>query len=218
MTDAPRPSLHYFQDTLCGWCYGFGPVMLRLADVWADRLDVFVYAGGMVTGDRVGPLKEKAPYIETAYKRVEELTGIRFGDAFVHDVLAKGELVLDSFAPSCALATMRLLQPASVMTFSHRLQQALYRDGHDLSSDAVYHALATEFGVDADQFVAIMRSDEIAAAVREEFAYVAELGISGFPTLILAIGDEAHVVAHGFAPFEEIDTVLTATLGPASAQ
>jgi putative protein-disulfide isomerase len=211
VTETQRPSLHYFQDTLCGWCYGFGPVIDRLATTWSDVFDVFVYAGGMVTGDRVGTLKDKFPYIETAYRTVEERTGIRFGDAFVNDVLARGELVLESATPARALVTMRLLRPEMAVGFAHRLQQALYRDGQDLASDDVYRALAVEYDLDPERFVSILRSDEIGTAATDEFAYVADLGITGFPTLVLALNDEAHVIAHGFAPFDEIDALLTAT-------
>jgi putative protein-disulfide isomerase len=76
----------------------------------------------MIVGDRVGTLKDKAAYIETAYKNVEELTGIRFGDVFIHDVLAKGEFVLESTTPARALVAFRQYKPQDEVRFEHRLQ------------------------------------------------------------------------------------------------
>lgn len=208
-----RPTLHYFQDTLCGWCYGFGPVMNRIAEEWADRLDVQVYASGMITGDRIGPLKEKASYIETAYQEVERLSGIVFGDAFVHDVLAKGELTLESETPAKAFVTYRAMRgDEGAVQFAHRLQQALYRDGMDLTKDATYAAIANEFDLDAMEFVSLMHDDRVADAVQEEFDYVAALGIQGFPTVLFAEGDDARLLAHGFTSYDDMTLRLNALM------
>jgi len=208
MDATERPALHYFQDTLCGWCYGFGPVVSRLQQEWGDVLDVHVYAGGMIVGDRVGTLKDKAAYIETAYKNVEELTGIRFGDVFIHDVLAKGEFVLESTTPARALVAFRQYKPQDAVRFAHRLQQALYRDGLDLSLDDTYRRLAIEEDLDPEVFVTLLRSDVVGSAVEEEFDYVASLGIGGFPTLLYAEEDQAHLLSQGYASFDDIDTML----------
>jgi len=208
-----RPALHYFQDTLCGWCYGFGPVINRLVEEWGQTLDVHVYAGGMVVGDRVGELKTVAPYIETGYKRVEELTGITFGDVFVKDVLAKGELVLDSVIPARALAVYRHYDLVGSVQFTHRLQQALYRDGLDLSSDDTYRRLATEKDLNPEDFVLLMKSETIRNAVDQEFEYVASLGITGFPTLLYEENYEAHLLSQGYSTFEDLDTMLRVIRG-----
>ena len=69
----------YVYDALCGWCYGFSPVMRRLHDTYADAFDFEVLSGGMMTGTRVRPVAESMSYIQQAYKVVEEHTGVRFG-------------------------------------------------------------------------------------------------------------------------------------------
>ena len=186
MDSSERPALHYFQDTLCGWCYGFGPVIQRLHEVWGDALEFHVYAGGMVVGERVGTLAQKAAYIETGYKQVEELTGIRFGDVFVNDVLAKGEMILESTTPARALVAYR----------QHKLD------------DDTYRRLAIEEDLDPEKFVAFMKSTEVRNAVEEEFEYVASLGIGGFPTVLYSVDDEAHLLSQGYTSFDDIDTML----------
>ncbi|MCX6139486.1 MAG: DsbA family protein [Candidatus Kapabacteria bacterium] len=208
MDSTERPALHYFQDTLCGWCYGFGPVAKRLYEEWGNRLDFHVYAGGMITGDSVGSIGKKAAYIETGYKQVEELTGVRFGDVFVNDILAKGELILESTTPARALVVFRQFQPDNVVYFSHRLQQALYRDGLDLSHDDTYRRLAIEAELHPENFVELMHSEAVGNAVAEEFEYVASLGIGGFPTLLYSEDDQAHLLSQGYASFDDIDTML----------
>ncbi len=182
--------------------------MEQVYGAWGTVAPISVYAGGMIVGNRVGTIAEKASYIETAYQDVERLTGIRFGSAFVDHVLKKGEMVLESTTPATALVVHRALQLPHPTRFAHRLQQAVYRDGMDLSSPSTYEVLAAELNVDAEDFVAAMQTEDIRRAAQEEFDYVAELGITGFPTLVLAVADEAHVVAQGYRPFENINATL----------
>jgi putative protein-disulfide isomerase len=207
-----RPTLHYFQDALCGWCYGFAPVVQQLHDTWADSLDVVVYAGGMIKGDGVRALSEMADFIRSARVRVEETTGIVFGEPFMTGLLERGDVMLDSAVPAYGLEAVRALLPQRTLEFSHRLQLALYRDGLDLTSPATYHALAREFGIEPDTFVELIESDEIREAVHNEFDYVASLGIEGFPTLLLEHGDNVHLLAHGYAPFDHLDTMIRVAL------
>src|SRR4051812_21753261 len=76
-------SLYYCYDAYCGWCYGFSPVISRIAEEYKDRLTFEVLSGGMIrheTPQHFGPI---ARYVQTAYTRVEELTGIKFGEDFL---------------------------------------------------------------------------------------------------------------------------------------
>jgi len=209
---ADRPTLHYFQDTLCGWCYGFGPTIMRIADEWSEHLDVVVYSGGMITGDNTRALSEMADFIREARLRVEETTGVTFGDGFLHGLLTRQDIVLDSEPPARALETMRAFRPKNMIAFSHRLQSALYADGMDMNSESTYLKLAIEAELDPDQFVHMMNSSEIHDAVADEFEYVSSLGIGGFPTVLLEIEDNVHMLAHGYAPFDQIDTMLRSAL------
>lgn len=207
-----RPTLHYFQDTLCGWCYGFGPVVTRIAEEWSEHVDVVVYSGGMITGDNTRALSEMADFIREARQRVEETTGVSFGNSFLHGLLTRQDIVLDSEPPARALEAMRAMQPRAHIAFSHRLQRALYADGLDMNADSTYRVLASEAGLNADDFIMLMNSPEIRDAVADEFEYVSSLGIGGFPTMLLEIGDNVHLLSSGYAPYEHIDTILRSAL------
>jgi putative protein-disulfide isomerase len=151
-----------------------------------------------------------ADFIRDARLRVEETTGVSFGKAFLDGLLLREDILLDSEPPARALEAMRALNDSATLRFSHRLQSALYLDGMDLSSEQTYCTLATEHNVDPNSFIALMNSSEIADAVADEFDYVSSLGISGFPTLLLEMGDTVHVLSSGFAPYEHLDTMLRA--------
>ena len=78
-----KPTVFYCYDAYCGWCYGFSPVMKKIAEEYKSQLEFEVLSGGMIIGEQVKHISKIASYIQSAYKRVEELTGIKFGEDFM---------------------------------------------------------------------------------------------------------------------------------------
>ncbi|MFW5762224.1 MAG: DsbA family protein, partial [Cyclobacteriaceae bacterium] len=89
----------YCYDALCGWCYGFSPVMEKIHQQYQQDFQFEVISGGMITGERIGPVGEVAPYIKQAYKLVENTTGVKFGDDFLR-VLNEGKAIFTSIPPA----------------------------------------------------------------------------------------------------------------------
>ena len=54
-----RPTLIYCYDAYCGWCYGFSPVIKKIAAQYKDELYIEVLSGGMMVGDAVMPIEKK---------------------------------------------------------------------------------------------------------------------------------------------------------------
>ncbi|HEY0356495.1 MAG TPA: hypothetical protein VGC29_09840, partial [Flavisolibacter sp.] len=78
--------LYYCYDAYCGWCYGFSPVISRIAREYEGKLGFEVLSGGMIMPEQPVHFAPMAKYIQGAYKRVEELTGIKFGEDFLWHV------------------------------------------------------------------------------------------------------------------------------------
>ena len=72
-----KPVLIYCYDAYCGWCYGFSPVIKKVAHEFKDQLEIDVLSGGMILPEKPTPIATIAPYIQKAYKTVEETTGIK---------------------------------------------------------------------------------------------------------------------------------------------
>ena len=197
-----KPVLVYVYDALCGWCYGFAPVMQQLAAAYREQLTFEVVSGGMVTGGRIGPIGQVAPYIKTAYRDVEQATGVTFGEGFLRNILDEGTAVFSSLKPGAALTAYKTHHPDRVVAFAHRLQRAIYYDGIEPDNYDAYRPLATEAGLDADAFVALMQAPATLAATQAEFALSAELGVTGFPTVFVRTGEKWFVLAKGYTNFE----------------
>ena len=202
---AARPELLYIHDPLCRWCYAMSPVINRLQIEFAGRLDVSVLCGGMARGEEVGPVGAGWDGIAKEISRVEQVAGVRFGAAF-RALGQLGEYRYDSEPPSRAIVTFRQLAqaPAQAVAFAHIVQAALFRDGLDLNEAATYDALLVPFGVDAAEFRRRFVAPDTARATQEEFAAVARIGVQGFPTSIVRVGEQGYVLARGYQPYESL--------------
>lgn len=195
----------YVYDALCGWCYGFSPVMNQFQEKYKDSLDFEVISGGMVTGDRIGPIGEVAGYISWAYKDVEKATGVKFGTDFLDKTMKEGTAIFTSIPPAIAMSIFKELQPKNSVQFASALQKAVYFDGLEPENYADYGKIATEFGLDATEFVSKMNNSIYLQKAEMDFRKSNELRVSGFPTVFIEMNGTYHKIASGYLPFEVLE-------------
>lgn len=202
--------LIYIYDALCGWCYGFSPVMQQIHEKYRGRLEFEVLSGGMIMGLRAGPIGEVAAYIAKAYPEVEQATGIQFGEAFVQNILAPGTAIFSSEMPGIALTVFRKHRPEQVVEFAHALQNALYFNGIGLSILENYLPLVEPFGLSGPDFIREMEMEENRYETTLEFQTVANWGVNGYPSVLLkpAHDEQYYLIARGYTPFERLEEVI----------
>jgi len=191
----------YVYDALCGWCYGFSPVINRLYNEYRSSLTLEVISGGMITGKRTGPIGEVAAYIAEAYKTVEEKTGVKFGSAFLENTLKEGKVIFDSFPPSKALKIFKELKEEKALEFASDIQNAIYRDGLDPNEVNFYAELALQYGVSKRDFEILWSSVDYEVRTREDFIYAQQLKVTGYPTVFVEIDNTYHVIARGYTSY-----------------
>lgn len=194
----------YVYDALCGWCYGFSPVMEQFYETYSEDLDVEVVSGGMITGQRIGPIGDVAPYIKKAYMDVENATGVKFGDGFLKNILDKGETVFTSIPPAIALSVYKNIAPEHSVKFAAALQKGIYFDGIEPMDFGAYGTIASHFGLEADSFVAKLRDPFYLRKAEEDFRRSNHLGVTGFPTVFIENNAEFHRIATGYTPFDAL--------------
>lgn len=202
----------YIYDALCGWCYGFSPVMQQLHEKYKKEIDFTVLSGGMVTGARIGPIGQVAGYISEAYKTVENRTGVKFGDPFLNGILKEGTAIFNSIPASRAMTVFKSYQPENAVAFASALQKAIYFDGIEPENLEAYGTYAAQFGIEPKHFVLQMQQNKFVDETEEEFQQVAQWGISGFPSVIMATPKKLYLIAQGYQPFEQLDAAVQQVL------
>lgn len=195
-------NLIYVYDPLCGWCYGFSPVIKQFYKKFRTKLEFEVLSGGMVVGDRIGPIGKVAAYIKDAYKVVEERTGVTFGKPFLA-ALDEGSMIFNSIPPSRALTAFKVFRPNDAMLMAHELQKAVYYDGKAPGDAKLYVELAKKFELPVESFEEALWSDSIAKKTEQEFITSGELGVSGFPTVFIGNKEKLYPVSRGYMAYED---------------
>lgn len=194
----------YVYDALCGWCYGFSKVIHNFYENHQSEFTFEVLSGGMMTGDRVGTINQVAPFIKTAYKTVEETTGIKFGEAYLKH-LERGTMILDSEKPAIALSVFKSYFPEKAIQFAHDLQDAMYFEGRDANENELYRYLAVNFGIDPDEFEAKLMQETFKDAALYDFSLAKQLQVTGFPAVLVQAGEAGfYLIAKGYT---DIDTL-----------
>ncbi len=210
-----KPILIYCYDTYCGWCYGFSPVMKKIAADFTDDLDVEVLSGGMMIGEEAMPIEKIGPFIQRSYKRVEDLTSIQFGEDYLWHINNpdKSDWVMNSEKPSIALCIFKEIYPERQLEFAADLQHALNYEGRDLDDDEAYRHLLDKYGLDQEMFYSRLGSEAYKEQAYYEFSLCKQLQVTGFPTVFVQTGELKFVmVARGYTAYtalkERIENVL----------
>lgn len=205
-----KPTIYYLYDALCGWCYGFSPVINQLYEEYTAEINFQVLSGGLVTGSRVGPIGVVAAYIKDAYKNVEETSGVKFGQTFLEEVLEPGTEQFTSIPPALAMALFRNQLPEEQLRFATRIQKAIYFEGLPPSEWTTYGKLAEEFGLNGDEFAEKMQHPKLEELIHAEFQIPQQWGINGFPALVYQDEHGASLLSHGYQNLEKVKQSLIA--------
>ncbi len=202
-----KPILIYCYDAYCGWCYGFSPVIKKIAEEYSLQLDVEVLSGGMMIGENKMPIEKIGPYIQSAYKRVEELTGIKFGDDFLWHTANpdKSDWIMNSEKPAIALCILKEIYPERQLEFAGDLQYALNYEGRDLDDDEAYRHLLEKYTVSEEDFYTKLKSDEYKEKAYYEFALCKQLNVDSYPQVLIQLhSNKFYLITKGFSTYEEV--------------
>jgi putative protein-disulfide isomerase len=201
------PLIIYCYDAYCGWCYGFSKVITALEKEYRHQLGFEVLSGGMFLPETPQHFAPVANYIQTAYKRVEELTGVKFGEDFLWHVFNpdKTDWYPHSEMPAIALCIFKEYHPDKAVEIAADLQYALNYEGRDLTDKEAYRHLLPKYNIPEDEFYSKLTSDEYKEKAHYEFALVKQLQVTGYPTVLLQTSDtKFYLLSQGYTDFETL--------------
>jgi putative protein-disulfide isomerase len=202
-------TFYYIFDAYCGWCYGFSPVIRQVAEKYKDEFTFEVLSGGMLVDDQAHPVGQSAAYIGEAYKRVEALTGVKFGEYYLWHIFnpEESDWIMDSEKAAIALCVFKTYYPEQAIAFATDLQYALNSEGRDLCDDEAYRHLIEKYALPEKEFYEKLHSEEYKDKARYEFALVKHLKVNGFPSVLVQVSEsKLYLLASGYTDFETLDT------------
>ncbi|MBI5373414.1 MAG: DsbA family protein [Sphingobacteriales bacterium] len=203
-----QPVIYYCYDAYCGWCYGFSPVIKKIAEAWKDKISFEVLSGGMIPKESARPVGVLAGYISGAYKTVEELTGIRFGEDYLWHIFNpdQSDWIQHSEKSAAALCIFKEIHPDRQVAFAADLQYALHYEGRDLTDDEAYRHLLVRYGIPEETFYSRLNSEEYTEKARYEFALCKQLQVTGFPQVLIRVDKQKfYLLAKGYTDYDTLN-------------
>ncbi len=204
------PTLVYAHDPMCSWCWGFAPAWQLLKKTllhkYPTNLRIRELLGGLAP-DSDEPMPESMrQYLRDTWMEIrKQIPGTNFNFEFWTVCEPKR-----STWPACRAViaarmqgntTEQALKNQEAMT--RAIQKAYYLDARNPSSIMTLIAIAEEIGLDRQQFTTDLQSDETRAEHQKEMLWVRQLGVQGFPSLVMMIDGIAHRVLLDYSGLEK---------------
>lgn len=200
-------NLLYCYDAYCGWCYGFSPIIKKIATEYQNILHTEVLSGGMILPEEPTHIGTMANYILNAYKTVEEYSGIKFGTDFLWHIENPelSDWFPNSIKPAIALCIFKEYYPNKQAAFASDLQYALHFEGRDLTDNAAYIHLLEKYNIPEEVFFEKLINETYEDKAKYEFALCKQLQVTGYPCVLLQINDSKfYLVSKGFSTYNDV--------------
>lgn len=199
----------YISDVFCPWCYGFAPVLRRLA-AENPQWPVRVLCGTLVEEPTtVRDMAARHPTLRAFFERLAATTGQAVGEAFLRR-MEPGEEDLPLYSPEMALplTALRRLNPARALETMEAFQTAFYRDGRNVLDPAVQREIAA--GVDPDALTRALLDPAVAEEAERESEEALELlgDFVVYPTLWLVDGEDRLLLSRGYSDYAAVASRL----------
>ena len=209
------PILIYCYDAYCGWCYGFSPVIKKIAADYKSVMQTDVLSGGMILPEKPVHISTSAGYILNAYKNVEELSGIKFGEDYLWHIKNSddSDWFPNSEKPAIAMCIFKEFYPERAIEFAGDLQHALHFEGRDLTDDEAYRLIIEKYSIQPEIFYEKLKSETYKEMAYYEFSLMKQLQVTGYPCVFVQTGElKFNMVARGYTDYntlkERIDNIL----------
>lgn len=207
-----RPQVFYIGDPMCSWCWGMAPVIEGLAALCADQgLGFRLVMGGLRAGGGDPWNAAFRGFLRQEWTHIAAQTGQPFG----FDLLERAAFSYDT-EPACrAVVTARAYfgngpdASRRELAFFSSAQRKFYVAGEDPKEPAFYRDICAATGIDPALFEQSFASPEAAAATQQEFRFARQLGVRGFPTVLLQTATGVHEISVGYAPLATVTERLS---------
>ncbi len=196
--NAQETTIVYIGDPMCSWCYGFAPEISEVKEHYPN-LNFEVVLGGL-RPNGTETMKDLGDFLEHHWAEVHE----RSGQPFNYGIIGDETFILDT-EPGCrAVVAARSMKAGIEMDFFKAVQKAFFVDNKDMRASETFGDVAEEMGFDRAEFLQVFESEECRYNTRADFQLSAEMGIRGFPSVVVKHGDQFFLIANGYREADDL--------------
>ena len=194
---AKKGTIIYVGDPMCSWCWGISNELSQIIDDYQEILNFQLILGGLRPGGGDPWTDNFKDFLREHWKKVN----LRSGQDFNYDLLKLPEFNYDT-EPSCrAVRIVRDLSPDKEFAFFTRVQHQFYVGNQDPNLTSFYKNICENMGIDFVSFQQKFESQEYKDKTYQDFQEARNLGINGFPSIVLKTQSRVFPVALGFSDY-----------------
>ena len=180
--------LYYAHDPMCSWCWAFRPAWDYVRQSLPSQIKLLRALGGLAP-DSDEPMPEvQQQMLQQIWRNIE--TRIP-GTAFNFDFWSQCQPRRSTY-PACRAVIAAVKQgPEHHETMTKAIQHAYYLQARNPSDESTLIALAEDLQLDMALFKQDLNSTETHREHKRQIELCYQLGISGFPSLVLRTGNIA---------------------------
>jgi len=197
-----KDALIYIGDTMCSWCHGFSPELTKLKNNHPE-LEFRLVMGGLRPYNTEKAI-ENADSLKSHWVEIEERTG----QPFTHDILKNPDFVYDTEPAARAVVVARMMNPEIEYAFFIAIQYAFYQDNRDTNKVDTFLEIADKFVLDKIEFERLFNSAQAKELTAADFQLSQEMGIRGFPSMVLKKNGEFTLISRGYQTAESIEQII----------
>lgn len=193
--------LYYFHDPMCSWCWAFRPLWGEILAKLPDTVRAQRILGGLAPDtDQPMPLEMQAK-LRSIWEKIELTVP---GTTFNFEFWDKCAPRRSTYGACRAVIAARKQNPQSEEAMILAIQRAYYREARNPADRNTLIALAAEIGLDKPLFALDLESPETQQLLLDEIAFSQQLGVKGFPTLLLENQGVYTNIEHDYVQVEKV--------------
>ena len=204
-----KATLVYIHDPMCSWCWGFRPVLQKTLESLPSEMEVNRVLGGLAPDSDSPMPEEQQRYLQHTWRVVQEkIPGTEFNFDFWTDCKPRR-----STYPACrSVIAARQFGAEFDERMTEAIQKAYYLEAMNPSDNSILIGLAESLGIDPCEFGEVLDSPSTDQVLDKEINVSRQLGVRGFPGLILVKNDIATRIRVDYTNSEPMLDSINSTL------
>lgn len=187
---------------MCSWCHGFSPELDKII-LDNPEFDLKLVMGGLRPYSTEKAI-DMANFLKSHWVEINKRTN----QPFSFNILKDQSFIYDTEPASRATVVARTMNPLIEYDFFKAVQMAFYRDNKDTNKLETYIPIAAKFELDLTAFEKIFNSGEIKTRTKADFHISQQLGIKGFPSLVLKHNGNFTQLSNGYTTAKNVNTII----------
>jgi len=202
-----KVDLYYVTDPICSHCWALEPILRKFEAQYGHYFNMHTLMGGLLENwdgfaDTANGINGPAD-VAGHWREVGEHSRMPIDGTLWYDNPIKS-----SFIPSRVFKVIHKQNPVIADAFLRRAREALFAFNKNIAQDDLLIDLVNQVGLNGVDIVKQSKLPEAETALQEDFQLVRQLGVRGFPTIVMLNDEKKGVKIVGARGLEQYTEAL----------